>query len=93
MYVYEWIFVYIYVGIYIYYKYIEVCVLVREMGMDVHAAALSPMHTWVRLARADDAAVAITCACARVRPPAYVANAHVMCQYTCIYTSTQSPGM
>ncbi len=57
----------------------------REMGMGVHAAALSPMHTWVRFARADDAAVAITCACARVRPPAYVANAHVMCQYICVY--------
>ncbi len=46
------------------------------MGMGVRAAALSPMHTWVRFARADDAAVAITCR--RKRPPVYIANAHVM---------------
>ncbi len=60
------------------------CVLMREMGMGVHAAAPSPMHTWVRFARADDAAVAITCAC--VGTSAGICSqrtCHV--QYICVY--------
>jgi hypothetical protein len=91
MYIYVYLCISMYICIYCnVYIYIGTWVLVREKGMGVRAAALSPMHTCVRFARADDAAVAITCACAWVRPPGYVANAHVMYTYICIYIDAKS---
>ena len=63
---------------------VGISVLVREMGMGVHAAALSLMHTCVRL-RAPTTRPSPSSARV-VRPPAYIANAHVMYNiHVCIH--------
>jgi hypothetical protein len=65
---------------------VGISVLVREMGMGVHAAAPPPMRTCVRL-RAPTLRPSPSRAHARVvRPPAYIADAHVMYNiHVCIH--------
>jgi hypothetical protein len=63
---YACVYMYVYICTYVYIIYLIYIyrhrVLVREMGMGVHAAALSSNAHVRAIARADDAAVAVTCA-------------------------------
>jgi hypothetical protein len=61
--------------------------------MGVHAAALSPMHTCVRFARADDAAVAIARACVGTSAGICSQRTRHVRIYMFIYISTQRPVM
>ncbi len=57
--------------------------------MGVHAAALSPMHTCVRLC-APTMRLSPSRAHVWVRPPVYIANAHVNVQYIYVHTYTDA---
>jgi hypothetical protein len=55
------------------------------MGMGVHVAATALNAPVRAIARADDAAVAITCACVGTSAGTYIANPRVNVQYVYIY--------